>query len=132
MSRNYLIYHLKSCMLTVQLSLFNWDFMDNIKILFGRKIKEFRKKFNYTQAQLAEIVGVDNKHISCIESGKNFPSADLISRLALAFSIEVKDLFEFNYHKTPENLKKEIGSMIEKLNDDELVYVYKYIKTFLL
>ena len=38
----------------------------NIKILFGRKIKELRKKYNYTQAHLAELVKVDDKHISCI------------------------------------------------------------------
>ena len=106
--------------------------MDNIKILFGRKIKEFRKKFNYTQAQLAEIVGVDNKHISCIESGKNFPSADLISRFANAFSIDIKDLFEFNYLKEPQNLKKELSTLIEILHEDELRLAYKYIKTFLL
>ena len=47
--------------------------MENIKILFGKKIKELRKKRNYTQAQLAEIVNVDDKHISCIESGKISP-----------------------------------------------------------
>ena len=68
--------------------------MENIKILFGKKIKELRKKHNYTQAQLAEIVNVDDKHISCIESGKNFPSADLIYRLSCALGVEVKDLFE--------------------------------------
>lgn len=45
----------------------------NIKNLFGRKIKEYRKKKNLTQAQLAELVNVDDKHISCIESvGCNF------------------------------------------------------------
>ena len=31
----------------------------NIKNLFGRKIKEYRKKKNLTQAQLAELVNVD-------------------------------------------------------------------------
>lgn len=52
--------------------------MTGIKILFGKKIKEYRKKKKLTQAQLAEFVNVDDKHISCIESGKNFPSPDLI------------------------------------------------------
>ena len=69
----------------------------NIKNLFGLKIKEYRKKKNLTQAQLAELVNVDDKHISCIESGKNFPSADLIERLATSLGVEPKDLFEFYY-----------------------------------
>ncbi len=106
--------------------------MDNIKILFGKKIREYRKKFGYTQARLAELVGVDDKHISCIESGKNFPSPDLISRFADALNVEPKDLFEFNYLKNPQNLKKEIFSMVNNLSDENLILAYKYIKTFLL
>ena len=106
--------------------------MDNIKILFGRKIRELRKKQNYTQAQLAEKVGVDNKHISCIESGKNFPSPDLISRLANAFLVEPKDLFEFYHLKENTNLKKDIIEMISSLSNYELELTYKYVRTFIL
>ena len=71
--------------------------MSEIKSLFGKKIKDYRKKRHLTQAQLAELVNVDDKHISCIESGKNFPSADLIERFSTALNVEPKDLFEF-YH----------------------------------
>ncbi len=106
--------------------------MNNIKTLFGKKIKELRKKQNYTQAKLAELVNVDNKHISCIESGKNFPSPDLISRFASALKVEPKDLFEFYYLEEPENLFREIISMMKLLNKDELSLTYKYIRTFLL
>jgi transcriptional regulator with XRE-family HTH domain len=106
--------------------------MGDIKVLFGRKIREYRKKKNYTQAKLAELVYVDDKHISCIESGKNFPSPDLIERFAVALNIEPKDLFEFYHLKTPENLEKEIISMLKELKNEELVLAYKYIRTFLL
>lgn len=106
--------------------------MANIKSLFGRKIKEYRKKKNLTQAQLAELVNVDDKHISCIESGKNFPSADLIERLATSLDVEPKDLFEFYYLQNVEDLKSDINIMLEKLNKDELTLAHKYIRTFLL
>lgn len=106
--------------------------MANIKSLFGRKIKEYRKKKNLTQAQLAELVNVDDKHISCIESGKNFPSADLIERLATSLDVEPKDLFEFYYLQDTEDLKSDINIMLEKLNKDELTLAHKYIRTFLL
>ena len=106
--------------------------MANIKSLFGRKIKEYRKKKNLTQAQLAELVNVDDKHISCIESGKNFPSADLIERLATSLDVEPKDLFEFYFLLDVEDLKSDIYIMLEKLNKDELTLAHKYIRTFLL
>ena len=82
--------------------------MNNIKILFGRKIRELRKKRSFTQARLAELTGVDDKHISCIESGKNFPSSDLIERLSRALGVEIKELFEFYHLQDSENLKKNI------------------------
>lgn len=104
----------------------------NIKNLFGRKIKEYRKKKNLTQAQLAELANVDDKHISCIESGKNFPSADLIERLAVSLEVEPKDLFEFYYLQDTEDLKSDINNMLEKLNQEELALTHKYIRTFLL
>ena len=106
--------------------------MVNIKILFGRKIKEYRKKKNLTQAQLAELVIVDDKHISCIESGKNFPSPDLIERLATSLDVEPKDLFEFYYLQDLEDLKSDIIKMLDKLNNDELALAHKYVRTFLL
>lgn len=106
--------------------------MVNIKKLFGRKIKEYRKKKNLTQAQLAELVNVDDKHISCIESGKNFPSPDLIERLATSLDVEPKDLFEFYYLQDTEDLKSDIITMLDKLNKDELALAHKYLRTFLL
>ena len=82
--------------------------MTNIKTLFGKKIKELRKSKGYTQAYLAELVKVDDKHISCIENGKNFPSPELIERLSKAFDTEVKNLFEFYHLDNALNLKKEM------------------------
>ena len=106
--------------------------MTGIKILFGKKIKEYRKKKNLTQAQLAELANVDDKHISCIESGKNFPSPDLIERLATSLDVEPKDLFEFYYLQDQKDLKSDIITMLDKLNNDELALAHKYVRTFLL
>ena len=106
--------------------------MANIKELFGRKIKEYRKKHLYTQAQLAELVNVDDKHISCIESGKNFPSPDLIERLAIALNVEPKDFFEFYHLQDEKDLKNDIIKMLNRLNEKELSLVHKYIRTFII
>lgn len=104
----------------------------NIKSLFGRKIREYRKRKNLTQAGLAELVNVDDKHISCIESGKSFPSPDLIERLSIALKVEPKALFEFYYLQDEADLKKDIILMLENLNKTELELAHKYIRTFLI
>ena len=40
----------------------------------GQKIREFRKKKKLSQAELAEKVGLSDKHIGRIEAGKYFPN----------------------------------------------------------
>ncbi len=106
--------------------------MGNIKLLFGRKIKEYRKFKKLTQIELAELVNVDDKHISCIENGKSFPSPNLILKLAEVFAVEPKDLFEFYYLQDPDDLKAEITLMLNTLSKDQLKYTYKYIRSFLM
>ena len=106
--------------------------MADIKKLFGRRVKEYRKKKNYTQAALAELVNVDDKHISCIESGKNFPSPDLINRLSTALEIEPKNLFEFYHLQDKSDIKNDIVNFLEKLNDNELSLILKFIRNFII
>lgn len=102
--------------------------MDNIKNLFGQRIKILRKKKNLTQAQISELVDVDAKHISCIENGKNFPSPELISKLADAFKMHPKELFEFDNTPSPLDLKEEIIKMLDTATEDEIEKIFIYFK----
>lgn len=67
-----------------------------------------------------------------MESGKNFPSADLIERLATSLGVEPKDLFEFYYLQDVPDLKSDIITMLGELSQNELSLAHKYIRTFLL
>ena len=51
--------------------------MNRIKELLGRRIKELREKRGYTQQQLAEKIGIDQRNLSKIECGITFPSKSL-------------------------------------------------------
>ena len=102
----------------------------DIKKLFGLKIKEYRINRNLKQWQLSELVNVEPKTISVIESGKNFPSPKLIYKLAQALKVETKDLFDFNHLQETKNLKAEIISMVNKMEQDSLSILYKIVKSF--
>ena len=104
----------------------------NIKQLFGLKIKEYRLKQKLTQENLSELVNVDQKHISRIEAGGSFPSSELIGRLATALKVEPKDLFEFYHLQSEKDLKKDINLMLDKLSQENLSLVYKFVRTFIL
>lgn len=100
----------------------------NIKTLFGERIKILRKKRNLTQSNIAEKVDVDAKHISCIENGKNFPSPDLILKLAEAFNITVSELFAFDFAPTSKELKNEILKTLDKASEEEIIRIYNFAK----
>jgi len=68
----------------------------NIRLKLGRKIKELRKKYGYTQEKLSELANIDYKYLQKIE-GKNPPALkiDTINRLAKAFNISLSKLLDF-------------------------------------
>jgi len=60
--------------------------MENTKELLGAQIREIRKARGLTQEQLAEMIDVEQKHVSRIESGKNYPSIDRLEKMAAALN----------------------------------------------
>ncbi len=68
----------------------------NVRLKLGRRIKELRRKFGYTQDKLSEITSIDYKYIQKIE-GKNPPALkiDTLARLTKAFKIPLSKLLNF-------------------------------------
>lgn len=104
----------------------------DVKLLLGKRIREYRLNHKLTQAQLSEQLGIDDKHLSRIELGKNMPNPQLLERLAEIFNIEIKDLFEFKHHERPEDIRKEINKIIQTLDDEQLILAFKYLRTFVI
>ncbi|WP_312112932.1 helix-turn-helix transcriptional regulator [Brevibacillus reuszeri] len=59
------------------------------------RIKEFRAKFNLTQAELAQKVGARRETISFLEKGEYNPSLKLAIKIAQQFRVSVEELFIF-------------------------------------
>ena len=59
------------------------------------KLEEIRKKFNYTQEELADKLGVSRQTINSLENGKYNPSIQLAFKLAKFFNLSIESLFEF-------------------------------------
>lgn len=65
----------------------------NVKQTFGNNIHSYRKKKKLSQEQLAEMLEISVKHLSTLETGKVFASAELIEKIALCLSVSVSALF---------------------------------------
>jgi len=57
-------------------------------------LKVHRARFNYTQGELADKIGVSRQTINSIESGKYVPSTVLALKLARTFDVTAEDIFE--------------------------------------
>ena len=64
-----------------------------LRTLFGLNLKRHRKKKRLSQEELSDRVGISAKHLSKIERGLTFVSADLLEKLALNLEIPVAHLF---------------------------------------
>ena len=102
----------------------------SLKKDFGNRLKEIRKQKKLTQFQLAELSGIDEKHLSYIECGGSFPKADLIEKFAEILEIEPSILFDFKHFKTKKELIKEINTKLQTLSEKEIQYFYKLIMEY--
>jgi transcriptional regulator with XRE-family HTH domain len=64
-----------------------------IKTLFGLNLKHFRKEKRLSQEQLSEKVDISVKHLSKIERGLTFVSADLLAKISNHLEVSVARLF---------------------------------------
>jgi transcriptional regulator with XRE-family HTH domain len=87
----------------------------NIKAVFGENLKLYRKAKKLSQDQLSEKVDISVKHLSSIERGLTFVSADLLEKLA--FTVEVPVFYFFVNEKEVfcnDSMLNTIDRIIEK------------------
>lgn len=68
--------------------------MSNIQSCLSRNMKMHRKRNGLSQAALAERAGTAPNYIALIEVGKNFPSLQMLEKIAGALGIDALDLFD--------------------------------------
>ena len=58
----------------------------------GSKIKNIRYNNNMSQEDMAKLLKINRNYLSRIETNKSLPTAEVLARLAEAFSISVDSL----------------------------------------
>lgn len=102
--------------------------MLNKKQALGLRIREFREKQKLTQEKLAELVGIDSKHLSRIENGRNYPSIETLEKLTDNLHITFEDVFQLDHIRNREFLLLDLNGKLETLPDEKLNFIYKMVK----
>jgi transcriptional regulator with XRE-family HTH domain len=67
--------------------------MTDIREILARNMKAYRYALGLSQARLAERVDTSTHYIGMIEIKKNFPSPEMLERIASSLGIDTLDLF---------------------------------------
>ncbi len=63
---------------------------------FGKNVKIERIKKDLTQEQLAEVMGVSQHYVACIEMGRENMSLAKVLQLANSRGVDIEKLLKFN------------------------------------
>lgn len=102
-----------------------------LKKKLGKRIQELRIKNGLKQSELAEKVGIATKPQSCIETGKNYPSAELVENYARVFGVDVTEMLDITHIKTTDELLADIYSMLKTASEEEILIAHKILKGLL-
>jgi transcriptional regulator with XRE-family HTH domain len=67
--------------------------MTNLREILANNLKEYRRKSAVSQAKLAEKAGISIQYIAMIELSRQFPTPEVLDRIASALGIEAYQLF---------------------------------------
>ena len=100
--------------------------MTNIRDVLAKNMKAYRNALGISQAKLADKVDTSTHYIGMIETKNNFPSPEMLERIAAALGVDTVDLFSTD-KKMPETLKnyrkavlKDIKALVGKFMDEKL------------
>jgi transcriptional regulator with XRE-family HTH domain len=82
--------------------------MTNLRNILANNLKDYRRKSGVSQAKLAEKAGISTQYIAMIELSRQFPTPEVLDRIAAALGIETYQLFAVS--PSPE-------SAMERLHD---------------
>lgn len=106
-------------------------YMNNYKKFLGAKIKDIRRNRGYTQDFLSERIGIDPKHLSRIECGKNSPSLDLLYKICSVLKVNPSVLFDESMLKSKQELIRDISEILKNEPESDVRKYYKILINFM-
>ena len=101
----------------------------NIKKDFGQRIKELRNKKGITQYQLAEMTGIDPKHMSHIETANTKLSLSVFVDIAEALEVQTDALLFDNSRRSVGSVIGETAAILEECSVMQAMVIKEIVKT---
>ena len=101
--------------------------LETDKYKIGQIFKKYRKLMKLTQFELAEKIGLNEKQISRIEAGLNYPTYMTFSKIINVLAINIAD-FDTETQQPNNNYHTTLINLIKTSDEDELKMYINVIK----
>lgn len=101
---------------------------NEIKKVFGRKIKEYREKQKLSQEELSEKLDITQRQVSMIERGLSFPKLSTLNKLSNVFNCHIQDLFDYEHLQPKDLLKEKLKTIIDSSDFEKIKILYLIAK----
>ncbi len=97
-------------------------------MLLGKRIKELRLKYGYTQEQLGKLINVTKVSVCCYEKGSRMPTLDTLNDICKVFDVTFNYLFGQDSYVVSESneecihLSKEEVTFIKEVRNYPNIY----------
>lgn len=98
-------------------------------IIIGNRIREIRKRRKITQAQLAEMSGIEPSNISHIERAATKLSLPTLINISNALEVTLDEIVYDNLKKSEHVSSSLINKLLEDCTAEELKAIAEVIKT---
>lgn len=102
-----------------------------LKKYFGARIKEIREAKGLNQEKLAEIVNMESRQISRIETGKSFTSLENLVNISRALNVEIEEFFSFRHKQPKDVLINKINELLLLADEKKVELIYKLVEAVL-
>ena len=72
---------------------------ENIRLIFGLKLRELRLEFGYSLSKLSKLSGISKSYLNEIEKGKKYPKPEKITALAEVFGVTYEEFVSLQLNK---------------------------------
>lgn len=100
--------------------------MKSEKEKLGSRIKAYRKARGISQEQLAEMIGIEPKHVSRLEVGTSYPTIDRLEKIARALHVPMGSFFDRGNQEQLSEKAKRLELMIRELDSDYQRIILKF------
>ena len=103
--------------------------MNEIKQYFGVNLKRIRNRYGYTQEVLAEKIGINQRQMTRIETGRSFPSFITLDNICNVLNLSAVELFDFsNYCEVRKNGTNDKVHYIASIKENNVISLTQKIE----